>query len=324
MPADALPPGAAATPPAPKERHPLLAVAWMMGALVSFASMAIAGREASFEVDTFELMMYRSFIGIAIMVTALTAMRRWGDVRSDRMGLHFARNVSHFVGQNAWFYAITVLPLAQVVAIEFASPIWVALFAPLFLGERLTRVRLFTVLMGFSGILIAARPDFSTIQPGILTAALASVGFAGSILTTKLLTRTESILCILFWLTVMQAVFGIVCAGIDGDIAWPSLATWPFLVAIGIAGLSAHLCLTTALSLAPATVIVPFEFLRLPVIAFLGALIYSEVLEVWVALGAAIIFAANYINTWVEARARRRARRVQEAVRQRATTSDAS
>jgi drug/metabolite transporter (DMT)-like permease len=128
------------------------------------------------------------------------------------------------------------------------------------------------------------------------------------VLTTKLLTRTETIFCILFWLTIMQAVFGVACAGYDGDIAWPSAATWPFIVMVGVAGLSAHLCLTTALSLAPATVVTPFDFLRLPVIAALGALIYGEALEIWVLVGAALIFAANYLNTWEESRARRRAR----------------
>lgn len=287
--------------PAPR---PLLAALWMTGAIASFSTMAIAGREAQSELDTFETMLYRSAIGVLIVAIAATATGNWPKIRARRMGLHLIRNISHFAGQNLWFFAITILPLAQVIAIEFSSPIWVALAAPLFLGERLTAIRALTTALGFTGILIAAQPDFSQIDPGIIAAAGAAIGFAGSLIFTKLLTRTETIFSILFWLTVMQLVFGIVCAGFDGDVALPTGRTWPFIVAIGFTGLSAHFCLTTALSLAPATVVIPFDFLRLPVIALLGALVYGERLALSVALGAATIFGANYLNTWVETRAR--------------------
>ena len=289
------------------QSRPLMAAVWMLGAIASFSTMAVTGREVQAELDTFELMMYRSFLGIAIVCSAATITRRWHLIRARRMGLHLARNISHFAGQNLWFYAIAVLPLAQVTALEFSSPIWVALLAPLVLGERLTPIRALTTLLGFSGILIAAQPDFQSLDPGLIAALLAAVGFAGSMLTTKLLTRTESILSIMFWLTIMQAVFGRVCAGYDGDIALPqSAATWGYVIAVGITGLTAHLCLTTALTLAPATVVIPFDFLRLPVFAALGAIFDGETLAASVAVGAAIIFGANYLNTWAETRARLR------------------
>ena len=94
----------------------------------------------------------------------------------------------------------------------------------------------------------------------------------------------------------MQAVFGLICAGIDGDIALPSPENWPGLAIIGIAGLVAHFCLTTALTLAPASVVMPIDFLRLPVIAIIGMLLYGEPLELAVLLGGLVIFAANAIN----------------------------
>jgi len=135
-----------------------------------------------------------------------------------------------------------------------------------------------------------------------LIAAAAAIGFAGSIVFTRKLARTESITCILFYLTVMQAVFGVVCAGIDGDIAWPKAQNWPWLIVIGCAGLIAHFCLTKAVSMAPATVVMPIDFLRLPLIAAIGVVLYSEPLEGAVIIGAIIIFTANYANLWLETR----------------------
>jgi drug/metabolite transporter (DMT)-like permease len=121
---------------------------------------------------------------------------------------------------------------------------------------------------------------------------------------TKKLTRTQSITCILFYLTTMQLVFGLIAAGYDGDIAVPSLAGLPLVLLIGAAGLMAHFCLTNALALAPATVVVPIDFARLPTIAIVGMLLYNEALDIWVFAGAAIIFAGNYFNIWAETRSR--------------------
>ena len=279
-----------------------LAALWMTGAIVSFSAMAVAGRAVSFELDTFEIMMYRSFIGVALVLAIGGALGRLGEVSTRNLHIHGIRNLCHFTGQNLWFYAVTAIPLAQVFALEFTSPLWVTLLAPLILGERLTRTRAIAALMGFAGILIVARPGAAELSPGLIAAAASAIGFAGSILFTKMLTRTETITCILFWLTVMQAVFGVVAAGYDGDVALPSAATLPWLVLIGCAGLVAHLCLTNALSVAPATVVVPLDFVRLPVIALVGMALYGEALDLYVFLGAAIIFVANYLNIWTESR----------------------
>ena len=159
--------------------------------------------------------------------------------------------------------------------------------------------------MGFVGILIVARPSPESFNSGILTAALAAVGFALSALFTRRLTRTETITCILFWLTFMQIGFGLIAAGYDGDMALPSAQTLPWLVLIGFAGLLAHFCLTSALAIAPATIVVPIDFIRLPAIAVVGALVYGEALDPWVFVGAVVIFGANYWNIWMETRARR-------------------
>ncbi len=272
------------------------AALWMIGAITSFTTMAIAGRAVSLELDTFEIMLFRSLTGIAIVLTAGKLAGTLGQIRAHRLGLHFTRNICHFAGQNLWFFAITVIPLAQVFALEFTTPIWVILLSPLILRERLTAVGLACAAIGFIGILIVARPDPANLSPGLIAAATCAIFFALSALFTRLLTRTETITCILFYLTVMQAVFGLICAGYDGDVAVPSLATLPWVILIGCAGLIAHFCLTTALSLAPASVVMPIDFVRLPTIAVIGMLLYNEPLEILVFVGAAFIFVANYIN----------------------------
>ena len=264
--------------------------------------MAVAGREVSSELDTFEIMMYRSLFGavIVIAVGALTGSLR--QINRKNLRLHALRNVFHFTGQNLWFYAVTVIPLAQVFALEFTTPLWVIVLSPLILGEKLTPMRGLAAVMGFTGILIVARPDMQGINTGVITAASCAIFFALTIMLTKKLTRTQSITCILFYLTTMQLVLGVVAAGYDGDIAIPTLTSLPFVILIGAAGLIAHYCMTNALALAPATVVVPIDFVRLPVIAVIGMLLYNEALDIWVFAGAAIIFTGNYLNIWSETR----------------------
>ena len=276
----------------------LKAALWMLGAIASFSAMAVAGREVSQWLDTFEIMTYRSLVGIVVLWVILTLTGQWRQVTRRSISTHVVRNAAHFTGQNLWFYAMTSIPLAQVFALEFTSPIWVALLSPLILGEPLTRLRWMSVLAGFVGILIVARPSPDTISPGLIAAASSAVFFALSVMYTRLLTRTETVLCIMFWLTLMQAAFGIIFSAWDGDMVAPSAQTLPWLVLIGLAGLLAHYCLTSALAIAPATVVVPIDFVRLPTIAIVGMLLYGEALDAWVFVGATVIFAANYANIW--------------------------
>jgi len=161
------------------------AVAYMTGAIASFSAMAVAGREVSFELDTFEIMMYRSFVGIAVVLALGWYIGTLGQITPRHMGTHFTRNLAHFTGQNLWFYAVTVIPLTQLFALEFTSPLWVLLLSPMVLGERLTRMRILAAVMGFAGILIITRPWEFGISFGVTTAALSAVAFAWTTLMTK-------------------------------------------------------------------------------------------------------------------------------------------
>ena len=275
---------------------------WMIGAMFSFSMMAISGRELGGDLDTFEIMTYRSLIGIIIVLFFIIYNKSYFEINIKRLKLHFIRNIFHFTGQNLWFFAVIYIPLSQVFAFEFTVPIWVAVLAPIFLKEKLTFVRLLTVFIGFVGILTIARPNFSSFDPALIAAALCAIGFAVANITTKKLTRTDSITCILFWLTVMQFIFGILCAGIDGQIDYPKGVELILIIIVGICGLGAHFCMTRALELAPALIVSPLEFLRLPFITIIGYFVYNESIEIFVFLGAILVLLANLMNIRAESK----------------------
>ena len=300
-PRSSLPPSL--SPPIPRPLPPVMYAAfWMLGAMVCLTLMAISGRALATKLDTFEIMTYRSLIGILIVVVLGFLSGTLGQVSCAKLSLHFVRNLSHFIGQNLWFFALIYVPLSQMFVFEFSTPLWVALCAPLVLRERLTLARFLAAAIGFLGIFIVARPDFSHVSPAVIAGALCAFGFAGAALTTKLLTRTESVTCIMFWLTCMQAVFGIICAGYDGAVDVPFGREWLWVGIISVCGLAAHFCITKALQLAPATIVTPFEFLRLPMITLVGVVLYNEALEWPVFLGAFIVLLANIINIRAEAK----------------------
>lgn len=274
------------------------AAIWMTGAIGSFSVMAMAGRAVSLQLDTFELMMYRSAVGLGIMLAVLTVSRRWYMVSRQNLGLHFTRNLAHFAGQNLWFYALTLIPLAQVFALEFTSPLWVVFLAPILLGERLTMPQLLCVASGFVGILIITASALSepSASTGTFSAAASAICFALTAVFTRKLTRTHSTLSILFWLTSMQLGLGLICAGVDGSIAVPQGWNILWLFVIGCAGLLAHTCLTQALSLAPASIVIPIDFTRLPLIALAGAVFYDEPISVALIVGGLVIIVANIVS----------------------------
>ena len=280
----------------PPVYRPMLAALWIMGSIAAFTAMAVAGRAVKGVHDTFEIMTWRSLVGFGIVLAVAGARGRLGEVRTDRLPSHVLRNVVHFTGQNLWFHALTMIPLAQVFALEFTTPLWVIVMAALFLGERLTGAKVVAGALGFVGVLFVARPDFAAIDPGVVAALLSAVFFATTSVLTKALTRRESIVSILFWLTLMQLGLGLVAAGWDGDMALPTAATLPWLALIGVCGLCAHYCLTTALSLAPAGIVAPMDFARLPVITLIGWVWYSEALSPWLVVGAALIATGILIN----------------------------
>ncbi|MGH8680906.1 MAG: DMT family transporter [Burkholderiales bacterium] len=281
--------------------HALRAALWMGGALLCFSLMAIAVRELLDTMGTFEILFFRSSISF-LMVLAVLPRYGIAALRTRRVGLHATRNVLHFGGQAAWVYAIGVLPLATVFAIEFTMPVWTAVLATLLLGERLNHGRIVMLVLGLAGILIILRPGLAVVHPGALATLAAAVCFAAVMVSTKRLSATDSPLAVLFYMSVMQMPLGLATA-LPGWVA-PTTADLPWILAVGGAGFGSHYCLTRAFMLADATFVVPLDFLRLPLIAAVGALFYGEPIELATMLGAAVIFAGIYYSLARERRVR--------------------
>lgn len=280
----------------------------MAGALLCFMAMAIAGRELSSSLGTFQILFFRSLCSLAI-IAMLLWRTGWRQVATHRFGLHTLRNVSHFGGQFGWFYGLAFIPLAEVFAIEFTTPIWTAIFAALILGERLTLSRLVAVTMGLAGVIIIVRPGSGAVHPAALAVLFGAMAYALCHTMTKKLSETESPLCILFYMSAIQLPLGLLPSLPDFSI--PPIAAWPFILIVGTTALAGHYCMTKAMSLADVTVVVPMDFLRLPLIALVGAAVYDEHVQPAVFAGAALIIGGNLFSLYTE----RKGKKLQAALK---------
>jgi len=273
--------------------NPLRGALWMLGAVLSFTAMAIAVRELQRHMGSFEIVFLRSLVMLAI-VLAMLPRAGMVSVLTRKFSLHLWRNLIHFVGQVLWVYSIGALTLATVFAIEFTMPVWAALLAWIFLKERLTAPRLAMLALGLAGVLVILRPGGGSFHPATLAMVLGSLCYASSFIFTKRLTSTDSALAVLFWMAVIQTPISLVAA--LPQWAAPVAADVPWILGIGAGSFAAHYCMTRAMKLVDAMVAVPIDFIRLPLIAVVGALAYGEALDPMVFVGAAIIFAGTYYS----------------------------
>jgi drug/metabolite transporter (DMT)-like permease len=278
------------------DRQPsnLKAAFWMAGWLSAMTIMAIAGRETTRELDVFQIMEMRSILGLFMLYPLIYLGGGFATLKTARPWEHIARNVAHYGAQFSWFLALTLIPLAQVISIEFTMPIWTAILAVVFLGERMGLWKNLAVVLGVVGVVIVVRPGTNEIVPGQLIALAAAVGFAISVTMVKSLTRTDSVVTILFWMLVIQSVIGIAPALAVWQ--WPTPYVWGWVVVIAFLGTFSHYCLTRAMLHADATIVVPMDFLRVPLAALTGWLIYNERLDTFTILGAALILSGNLLN----------------------------
>jgi drug/metabolite transporter (DMT)-like permease len=249
-------------------------------------------------------MIMRSGIALILLSPVVFLWYRGDPVRTRRLPWHIARNLVHFAGQYCWFLALALIPIAQVIAIEFTLPLWTALLAAAFLGERLTGSRIAAVVLGLLGIFLIMGPGVASFSAGQAVALAAAMLLGSAIIITKSLTRTDSPLTIIFYMFFIQTIIGLPAA--IGVWQWPPQELWPWILVIGIAGTFSHFCLAKAISLADATVVVPMDFLRVPLSALAGWLLYDEGVDIWLALGSTLILAGNAVNLWRAASSQRR------------------
>jgi drug/metabolite transporter (DMT)-like permease len=284
-------PGKPVTQPAPSKP---MAALWMAGWLSMMLVMVVAGREATREMNVFELMELRSTIGFLLLLPIIYRNGGFAPLKTKRLPQHIGRNLVHYGAQLGWFFALTLIPIGQVVAIEFTMPIWTAILAAGFLGEHITSWKAIAIALGIIGVVIIVRPATGEVNQGQLIALAAAVGFGISMALVKSLTRTESALAIIFWMIVVQWTAGLLPTLYVWT--WPSAVVWGWVVVIAICGTFSHYCLASAMRYADATIVVPMDFLRVPLTAAVGWLVYSERLDLYTVLGAALILAGNLLN----------------------------
>ena len=266
----------------------------MAGWLSLMLIVAVAGRETTRELNVFQIMEVRSMLGFLMLYPLVRLGGGFAAMKTSRPLQHVGRNLVHYGAQLGWFFALTLIPLGQVVSIEFTMPIWTAILAASFLGERLTGWKILAIVLGLVGVAIIVRPGTSAINSGQLIALGAAVGFGISIAMMKSLTRTEHTVAIIFWMLVVQTVAGFFPALHLWQ--WPSTSAWCWIVAIAFCGTFSHFCMARAMLYADATIVVPMDFLRVPLTASAGWLLYAERLDIYTMLGAALILTGNLLN----------------------------
>jgi drug/metabolite transporter (DMT)-like permease len=277
-------------------------VLWMTGTLLSFSILAISIRLLAGSLSVFEILTIRCFGALTILFSLLVVnpgLRP--QLRTKRIPMHFFRSAVHFGGQYAWATALTLLPFATVFALEFTLPVWVLILAVAVLGEKLTSGRIVVIVLGFIGCLVILRPGIIAFQPASLLVLLCSFLYAVFNVATKQMTTTETTFGIVFWMNLLQ--FPLALSGSDPMFVL-RLEPWQLapMAGVGIAGLAAHYCMARAFRYGDASVVIPLDFLRVPLIALVGYLFFAESVDALVFVGAAIILAGILWNLRLEAR----------------------
>ena len=277
-------------------------VLWMSGALLSFSTMAVSIRSLSTNLSIFEMLAIRSGFGIitlCVLVLLLPNLR--ASVKARRLGSHFIRNGTHYAGQYLWALSLTLLPLATVFSLEFTMPAWTVLLATFTLGERLTASRIGVVVLGLIGVVIILRPGVGSFQVEALFVLAAAFLYALSMIATKRLTNTETPFSIVFWMNAMQLPMSLVGCAPDFLLRLSAGDALPVL-GIGISGLTSHYCLSNAFRSGDASVVIPLDFMRIPLIALIGYWLFGEVVDIFVFAGAMVIISGVLWNLRAETR----------------------
>ncbi len=281
--------------------HALRGAFFMTLASILFAGMVGIVRHVSETsgLHAFELAFFRNLFGLLFMLPWLMHTG-FGGLKTRRLGLYTVRGVFSILAMLSWFWAVTVMPLAEATALSFTTPIFTTILAALVLGE-VVRIRRWTAtVVGFLGTLLILRPGFVEVSPAALAVLFGAACIAAAIVAMKILARTESPNAIVTYMVLFLTPLSLPPALFVWQ--WPAAETWPWLVALGAVATAAHLCVTRAFAAADASAVMPLDFVRLPFVALIGYLAFAEQPDLWTWLGAAVIFGATVYITQREAR----------------------
>ena len=286
---------------------------WMMLADAGFVAMLIGVRLMSEHMSTFEVVFWRAAVAsAAVLPWTLTRAQR-AALAARRVGMFVTRAVAVYGANLTYFYAAATMVLADAVALQFVIPLFALIGAAYFLGEKVGLRRWAGCAVGFAGAVIILRPGFAEIGWPHVAVIVSSALYAQNWLMVKALTRTESARAIVFYMNVLIVPLALIGALFTWT--WPAWSLAPLILATGLVGWAAQLAQARGFAAADASVVAPFDFLRLPMIAVAGYLLFGESADAWTWIGAVIIFAAATYVARREAQAESKLRRDDDADR---------
>jgi drug/metabolite transporter (DMT)-like permease len=268
----------------------------MSGALLSFCFMAIAARELSAGMSTFEVLFARALIGLTLVCLVILKTRDWSYFKTQRIKFHLGRDITHLMGQYGWFVGVSLLPLSQVFALEFTGPLWTSILAMAFLGEVLNVKRFFAIILGFAGVYLIVNPGEGIFNYNSLYVIAAALLFSIGNTFSKSLVKTDRPLTILFYMCLIQLPVTFFLA--INHFIWPDVAQSGWLMIIGLTSITSHFCMSKAMQKTDLSIVVTLDFFRLPLITLVGVLFYAEAFRWVMVIGAMMVFSANLINLY--------------------------
>lgn len=271
--------------------NPVRGVLWMLASMACFTIMSIAIRPASAELHPFEVLFFRNVIGLSVMAPWIVRSGL-GALRTRFLPLHVLRSLLVLIAMMTWFYVVTVIPFVDATALNFTAPLFSSLLAMLILNETIRWRRWSAIIIGFLGAIVVLRPGMGVIDPNAFIALINPVAWAGAVILIKKLSRTDSTGAIVAYMFILLMPLSFIPA----YFVWrePTLAALPWILMVGLGGACGHLCAAKAIALAPTSLVMPIEYLRLPFLGLIGFAVYHEIPDRWTLLGSAIIVAAAF------------------------------
>ena len=280
----------------------LRGIFWMATTGILFVGVTCMVRHLGTDMSPVQAAFIRYLFGLVLLIPVFFRINSFSRERSI-LGLHAVRGILHGCGVMLWFFAMARIPIAEVTALGFTSPIFITIGAALFLGERLHLHRVGAVLVGFGGALVVLQPGFQAINLGSIAQLVAAPLFACSFLIAKRLTRTESSPAIVAYLSIFVTLTLLGPA----MLVWrtPTLVELGWLLAIASAATAGHYTLMQAFRFADITVTQPIQFLQLVWATLLGLILFGEQPEIWTWVGGGLIVASATYIAHRESRAKR-------------------
>jgi drug/metabolite transporter (DMT)-like permease len=279
-------------------------VFWMSAAAVGYAGMIAIVKHLSAEIDIYVLLFWRYFLALALFAPWLVRAGL-GALRTQRLGLHLGRAALMVVHGGTLLVAILTIPLAEATSLIFTAPLFTTMLAAFLLREHVGARRWLALAVGFAGVLTILRPGMAAFDPAAGLVLISALTGAGVVVTGKVLLRSESAESTVFYLTLFSVPFALLAATLNWQ--WPTLEQLPWLLALGLVANTYIYGMTRALKIAETSLVMPFDFLRMPAAALAGYIFFAEMLDPWAWVGAAIVFASSLYIADRELRAARAA-----------------